>query len=122
MIECEDAPKIWNAKYKEYLGVEPQDDSEGIMQDVHWSDASIGYFPSYALGNLYGAQILHLMKKEIDVDKLIREGKFDEIIAWLRDKDFAYDWMDPNKWLKQVTGEELNVDYFLHYLKDKYLN
>lgn len=121
VIECEDAPKIWNAKYKEYLGVEPQDDSEGIMQDVHWSDASIGYFPSYALGNLYGAQILHQMKKEIDVDKLVHEGKFDEIIAWLRDKDFAYDWMDPNKWLKQVTGEELNVDYFLHYLKDKYL-
>ena len=120
-IECEDVPAIWNAKYKEYLGVEPSDDSEGVMQDVHWSDGSIGYFPSYALGNLYGAQILHKMKQDIDVDQFVREGKFDQIILWLKEKDFAYDWMDPNIYLKKVTGEELKVDYFLDYLREKYL-
>ena len=63
-LDIDDVKEEWNKKYKEYLGVEPSNDSEGILQDVHWSDGSFGYFPSYALGNLYGAQILEVMKKD----------------------------------------------------------
>ena len=61
----ETTTRLWNQKYEEYLGVTPENDSQGIMQDMHWSDAMIGYFPSYALGNLYGAQFYYQMKKDI---------------------------------------------------------
>ena len=121
VIECEDIPTLWKQKYKEYLGVDVVNDAQGCMQDIHWSDASIGYFPSYALGNLYGAQILHKMKQELDIDHLIASDQIETINQWFAENDFAYDWKDPNDWLLQVTGEPLNVQYFLDYLREKYL-
>jgi len=121
VIECEDIPALWKKKYKEYLGVDVQNDAQGCMQDIHWSDASIGYFPSYALGNLYGAQILHKMKQELNINELVSSDQIEKINRWFAEKDFAYDWMDPNDWLMQVTGEPLNVQYFLDYLREKYL-
>ena len=78
-IACKDVPAIWNKKYLDYLGVKVPDDGEGCMQDIHWTDASIGYFPSYALGNLYGAQILNTMKKDLDFEGLIEANKVDVI-------------------------------------------
>mgnify|MGYP000081468031 CR=1 FL=1 len=68
-LEVEKLPQIWNDKYEEYLGVRPSTDREGVLQDIHWSQGSIGYFPSYALGNAFGAQIYHQMKKELPVEK-----------------------------------------------------
>ena len=76
-IETEDLPLVWNEKYKEYLGIEPLSDSEGVLQDIHWSDGSFGYFPSYALGNLYGAHFLYKLKKDVkDLYKEIETGDF----------------------------------------------
>lgn len=66
-INVDDLKELWNKKYKEYLGVEPKNDAEGILQDMHWSDGSFGYFPSYALGNLYGAQLLNSLIKEKEI-------------------------------------------------------
>ena len=71
----EELPKLWNQKYQEYLGVTPKDEKEGILQDVHWSMGDIGYFPSYALGNAFAAQIYHTMKKELPVEELLKQGK-----------------------------------------------
>ena len=120
-IECEDVPEIWNRKYKDYLGVDVPNDALGLMQDIHWSDASIGYFPTYALGNLYGAQILDTMNKDFDVYEEVKNKRFKTIIAWLAKNDYAYDWMDPNDWIVQVTGKKLDSKYFVDYLTKKYL-
>ena len=119
-IEAKDVPSIWHDKYVEYLGVDEPTDKEGCMQDIHWTDASIGYFPSYALGNLYGAQILNTMKKDFDFEGLIAANKVDVIKKWFADHDYCHDWMDPKDWIKAVTGEALNPQYYLDYLESKF--
>lgn len=119
-IEVEDLPDLWNAKYKEYLGVTPPNDALGVLQDVHWYGGSFGYFPSYALGNLYGAQILHYMKKDLPFEELEKQGNLKPILEWLREKDFAYDYLDPKDWILKVTGEPMNPQYFLDYIKAKF--
>lgn len=113
---------LWNQKYKEYLGVEPTDDSEGVLQDMHWSDGSFGYFPSYALGNLYGAQIFNKMKEENpDLMNDLKEGNFSYINNWLKEKVHKYGAsLTPSELIFNITGEELNPKYFLDYLKNKY--
>ena len=119
-LAVEDLPKAWNAKYEEYLGVTPPNDTLGVLQDTHWFGGSFGYFPSYALGNLYGAQILHYMKKDLPFDELLAKGDLDPILKWLRDKDFYYDYLDPKDWIVKVTGEKMNPQYFIDYLKAKF--
>ena len=75
-LEVKDLPKVWNEKYEEYLGVVPKNDAEGILQDVHWSDGSFGYFPSYALGYMYASQLKHVMMKELpNFDELLANGQ-----------------------------------------------
>lgn len=120
-LEVENIREAWNAKYQEYLGVTPPNDAQGIMQDVHWYQASFGYFPSYALGNLYGAQILAKMKEDVDVDACMDKGDLSPIQDWLREKDFYYDYLNPNDWIKKVVGKEMDSSYFINYLKDKFL-
>ena len=119
-LEVEDLPKAWNKKYEEYLGITPPNDKLGVLQDTHWYGGAFGYFPSYALGNLYGAQILHYMKKELPYDELVSKGDLAPILKWLREKDFAYDYLDPKDWILKVTGEEMNPQYFIEYLKNKF--
>ncbi len=119
-IEVEDLPEAWNKKYREYLGVEPPNDALGVLQDTHWYGGGFGYFPSYALGNIYGAQILHCMKKDLPFDELLSKGDLDPILAWLREKDFAYDYLDPKDWIVKVTGEPMNPGYYIDYLSRKF--
>lgn len=121
-LNVEDLPKVWNEKYKEYLGIEPKDDREGVLQDMHWSGRIFGYFPSYALGNLYGAQFLNKMLKDMpDMYERIEEGEFSHIHKWLNDNIHAHGSIyEPSELIKIVTGEELNSKYFLKYLRDKY--
>ena len=121
-VEVKDLPKLWNAKYKEYLGVEPVNDAEGVLQDVHWSDGSFGYFPSYALGNLYGAQFLNKLNEDVpDLYKRIEQGNLDVIHQWLKDNIHKHGAVyQPEEIIKMVTGEELKADYFINYLYDKY--
>jgi carboxypeptidase Taq len=91
-----------------------------VLQDVHWS-GGYGYFPSYALGNAYGAQILHTMKKELDVDTLVGAGNLTAILDWLKAKVFSIASIsDPDQWIRTITGESLNPDYFLDYLEKKF--
>ena len=78
-VSVADLPKIWNDKYEEYLGIRPENDLEGIVQDVHWSGGSFGYFPSYALGYMYAAQLHHAMKKEMDVDTVLSSDDYSPI-------------------------------------------
>lgn len=114
-------PELWNQKYQEYLGITPNNDKEGILQDVHWSMGDIGYFPSYALGNAFAAQIYHTMKKKIPVEELLRKGKIAEITEYLREHIHQYGASkEPREMLKTLTGEEFNPDYYIQYLKEKF--
>ncbi|WP_160676991.1 carboxypeptidase M32 [Clostridium sp. C8-1-8] len=121
-VEVADLPRIWNEKYKEYLGVEPSNDSEGILQDMHWSDGSFGYFPSYALGNLYGAQMLQKMLKDNPkVFDEVENGDLDTVHQWLKENVHKHGAVyKPADLIKLITGEELNAKYFIKYLNDKY--
>lgn len=118
-----DLPKIWNDKMYEYLGVTPKTDSEGVLQDVHWSCGLIGYFPSYALGNVYSLQILNAMKKDINIEGALERGELKIIREWLKEKIHRYGKLKtPKEIMLSVTGEELNPVYYIEYLKNKYEN
>ena len=119
-ISVDDIPDKWNEKYKEYLGIDVPNDASGCLQDVHWS-GSYGYFPSYALGNAYGAQILNTMNKDFDVFEAVKNGKLDLIADWLKNKVYAKaSLLSPDEWIKDITGESLNVKYYLDYLVEKF--
>lgn len=121
-IKVKDLPKVWNEKYKEYLGVEPENDGAGVLQDVHWAGGLFGYFPSYALGNLYGAQFYHAMMKSIpDVMEQIEKGEFGAIKEWLKENIHKHGGVyKPSELIKMATGEELSAKYFIEYLNKKY--
>jgi carboxypeptidase Taq len=121
-IKVEELPYVWKEKYKEYLGIEPENHAEGVLQDMHWSDGSFGYFPSYALGNLYGAQFLEKMKKDIpEYFTLVQNGEFVTIYNWLKENIHKYGSVyKPADLIKNITAEELNAKYFIDYLNKKY--
>jgi len=116
-------PELWNNKYKEYLGLTPTNDAEGILQDVHWSYGEFGYFPSYAIGSAIACQLYAKIKDLMPVDDYLREGNITPIREFLRDKVHKYGTTkNSNQILKDVTEEEFNADYYVKYLKDKYEN
>ncbi|USK53459.1 carboxypeptidase M32 [Cytobacillus solani] len=123
-MEVKDLPEIWNKKYEQYLGVRPENDAQGVLQDVHWSGGSFGYFPSYALGYMYAAQLKNAMIKDLpNYDQLVEEGNLLPIKEWFTDHIHKFGKMKkPLDILKDVTGEELNANYLIDYLYEKYSN
>lgn len=120
-IDVNELPKLWNDKYEEYLGVRPTTDSEGILQDVHWSEGLFGYFPSYALGSAYSSQFEFYMRKDLDVDALMEAGDMAPILKWLTDKIHVFGSAKiPNEIIEGATGEPFNPEYFVDYLEKKY--
>ncbi len=120
-LDVEKLPKIWADKYEEYLGVRPQNASEGVLQDIHWSQGSFGYFPSYALGSAFGAQFYHYMKKDMDFEGLLRKGDIKTIREFLRVNIHQYGKLKTSRQiLKDVTGEDFNPQYYIDYLLEKY--
>ena len=120
-ISVDEIPALWNAKYREYLGIEVPDDAQGCLQDVHWSGYSFGYFPSYALGNAYGVQILRRMEQDFDVFAAVRAGELTKVRDWLKEHVFSIASLTtPDEWIRAISGESLNVEYYLDYLEDKY--
>lgn len=103
------------------LGITPENPSNGILQDVHWSDASFGYFPTYALGTAYAAQFMKKMQEDVNVDEALLDGRMDLIFQWLRDHIHQYGGMyDTQTIIKNVTNEPFNPDYYIDYLIEKY--
>ena len=123
-ITVEELPQVWNEKYEEYLGIEIENDSEGVMQDTHWASGSFGYFPSYALGNIYSGQMLSTLIKEIPEWKnQISMGNFKQIKEWLVENLYRYgNQFDPSDLLRNITGNEVNVNPYLDYLDNKFSN
>lgn len=120
-LTVDDIPGEWNRLYKEYLGVDVPDDKHGCLQDSHWSGGDIGYFPSYALGSAYGAQMLKKMKEDIDVDSVCSSGTLKPIADWLTEKIYQYASLyDPEELFKMVCGEEFDPEYYIEYLEKKY--
>ena len=120
-IGADGVPALWNEKYRAYLGVEVPDDAHGCLQDVHWCGCPFGYFPSYALGNAYGVQILRTMQKDFDVFAAVREGRLGAIRDWLTARVFSIAPLStPDEWIRAITGESLNPAYYLDYLEEKF--
>lgn len=121
-IDPRDAPAVWNAKMKDYLGVRVKNDREGILQDVHWSMGAIGYFPTYTLGNLYAAQFFDTAKKEIPAfEALLQKGNFSPLREWLRAKIHLHGKVfTSDALIREVSGEPLNARHFIEHVKEKY--
>lgn len=120
-LNVDELPKMWNKLYKEYLDIEVPNDTQGILQDIHWAGGSFGYFPTYALGSAYAAQLYNQMKKELDVEKVFGEKNLKKVNKWLGDKVHKYAGSKtPKEILLLATGEEFNPKYYIEYLKEKY--
>ncbi|MEM2990190.1 MAG: carboxypeptidase M32 [Halobacteria archaeon] len=121
-IEISELPQVWNEKYLDYLDLKIENDAEGVLQDIHWASGHFGYFPSYALGNLYSAQILSKLEKEVNWRGQIAMGSFLGVKKWLIENVYSYgNLYDPLDLIKKITGEELSIEYYLNYLKSKYI-
>ncbi len=120
-VAIESLPGLWNAKYRQYLGVEPTTDTEGVLQDIHWS-AGFGYFPSYTLGNLYGAQIYSALRKNFsNFEERLASGDTAFILDWLRDKMYVFGAIyQPETLMERVTGKSPNPEFFVRYLTGKF--
>ena len=120
-LAVRDLPTEWNRLYREYLGVEVPNDRQGVLQDSHWSGGGIGYFPSYALGSAYGAQLLRKMRESVDVDACLREGDFAPINAWNREHIWKFGCLKkPGELLCEALGEEFNPLVYTSYLEEKF--
>jgi len=121
-IDTADLPELWRDAMQRYLGVVPEDDAHGVLQDVHWSAGLFGYFPSYMLGNLYSAQFFATARKEIpDLDEKIAQGNLKELLSWLRENIHQYGKIyEPKELIERVTGEAPDSSHFVRYIVDKY--
>jgi carboxypeptidase Taq len=121
-IAVKDLPEIWNTKMQEYLGITPPNDAQGVLQDIHWSGGMIGYFSTYALGNLVSAQLWEKIKKEIrNIEDQIRKGDFSELLAWLRKNIHQHGQKyQPQTLVEMVTGSKISPEPYVRYLTKKY--
>ena len=121
-LSFRDLPEAWNRKYQEYLGVTPQNNAVGVMQDMHWSSGYIGYFQSYVMGNFYDGHYLASMRRDIpDMYEQVRKGNFAPVTGWLRDHVQQYGGMyTPAELLRGIDGETLTARHYIDYIRDKY--
>ncbi|MEG1362639.1 MAG: carboxypeptidase M32 [Lachnospiraceae bacterium] len=120
-LSVDELPAVWNKKYQEYLGITPTTDTEGVLQDSHWSFGGFGYFPSYAIGSAIAAQLIVTMKKTLPVDQYLTEGNLEPIHQFLKEHIHKYGaTKTTDELLKETTGEGFNPDYFIEYLTQKY--
>ncbi|QLH74959.1 MAG: carboxypeptidase M32 [Methanomassiliicoccales archaeon] len=120
-IGVDELPQVWNEKYGKYLGVKIKNDSEGVMQDTHWANGSFGYFPSYALGNIYGGMFLERMERDLpEWRSSIAKGNFMPVREWLKENVHSKgNLYDPADLVKVITGRSLDIDPFIKYLDGK---
>ncbi len=123
-FEVADIPELWNEKMEVWLGLSTRGDfRDGCMQDIHWTDGSFGYFPTYTLGAMYAAQLFAALQRELgDLDQHIRDGDFAPLTRWLRENIWSQgSLLETDELLKQATGESLNPDWLRRHLERRYL-
>lgn len=121
-VSAKELPQMWNDKMEELIGIRPQSDKEGILQDIHWAGGSFGYFPTYALGNIYDGMFLEALTEELgDIDVILEEGRVKEITRWLHEKIHKYGSLRTSKKvIEQVCGKEISAKPILKYFEEKY--
>lgn len=121
-LQVGDLPDAWNQRMKSYLGLVPPNDADGVLQDIHWSMGLMGYFPSYALGNLISVQLWDQMEKEMpDRDEKMEKGEFLPILDWLRSRVHTHGRkFEPQKLVQKITGSPIDPQPYIHYLTRKY--
>jgi carboxypeptidase Taq len=121
-ISVDDIEKVWNEKTKEYIGEIPKNDNEGVLQDVHWSDGLVGYFPTYAIGVLYSSQIYEAMiKNNPRIESEISKGNLGKVAEWLKENIHKHgSKYTAEEIVKKATGKGLSCDAFISYLNKKY--
>jgi carboxypeptidase Taq len=116
-----DLPEAFDAKLRGYLGVEPANIVEGVLQDVHWSDSNFGYFPTYAIGNVISTQLWERAASDLgDLDLEFERGEFGPLREWLR--EHLHRWgraFEPAELLERVVGGPLDAEPYLAYLRAK---
>ena len=123
-LSVKEIPEVWNEKMKTYLGITPQTDAEGCLQDIHWSMGSIGYFPTYALGNIYAAQFFTSFKKtHPDWQKKLSEGNLSFVRQWLYENIHSHGRLyTPHELVLRITKQPLSEKPYIDYLEKKYGN
>ncbi|RJX25269.1 MAG: carboxypeptidase M32 [Acholeplasma sp.] len=120
-LKVKDLPKRWNKLYYDYLGIRPKTDKEGVLQDIHWSGGAIGYFPTYALGSAYAAQIYQAMNKDLNIEEALLNNNIKAINAWTKEHIHKFaSSKTPKEILMIATKEAFNPMYYVDYLKNKY--
>jgi carboxypeptidase Taq len=121
-MEVKDLPEVWNTRMQEYLGLTPPDDAHGVLQDVHWSSGLMGYFSTYALGNLVSAQLWERINADIpELSDQIRRGEFSTLLGWLREKVHRHGAkFEPQELVQRVTGSKIDPAPYVRYLRSKY--
>jgi carboxypeptidase Taq len=121
-LEVKDLPEAWNDRMQDYLGIVPKNDAEGVLQDVHWSGGMIGYFPTYALGNLISAQLWECIDRDLpDLHEQLRRGEFSTLLRWLRVNLHRYGAkFEPQELVERVTGSKIEPGAYIRYLRAKY--
>ncbi len=120
-LEAKDLPKEWNRMYKEYLGIDVPDDRRGVLQDSHWASGLFGYFPSYALGSAFGAQLIKRMEREFDVWSSVRAGDLKPIVAWLTEHIYRFGSIkEPTQLMEEAFGAPFDPTYYTDYLTAKF--
>jgi len=120
-IKVADLPGLWADKYEELIGLRPNDLADGVLQDVHWSAGYVGYFPSYAVGSAYSAQMIHAIKNSVDIDAAVKNEDLSPVTNWLKENIHKHgNLTPPDELLKQATGEPFNPNYYVDYLNAKF--
>jgi carboxypeptidase Taq len=121
-MQIKDLPETWNAKMEEYLGIIPPNDAQGVLQDIHWSGGMLGYFSTYALGNLISAQLWEKINEDVpNLQEQFRRGEFGALLAWLHEKIHVYGRKyQPQELVQRVTGSKINAGPYVRYLKQKF--
>ena len=123
-VKVDDLPELWSEYMDKLLGVKPRTHREGVLQDIHWSHGSIGYFPTYTLGNVLAAQVREVANKELgDLNERVLDGDFEGIKRFLRDRIHRFgSTYQPKILVEKATGEPINPDYFNKYLQEKFIS
>jgi carboxypeptidase Taq len=120
-LDVAEVPQVWNDKMEEYLGVRPETDAEGCLQDIHWSHANFGYFPTYSLGSVLAAQLDDAVRQDLDLSTHVRAGEFDPLREWLFEHVHQHGARYTTPELVELaTGEPYTADYFVDYVTEKY--
>jgi len=121
-VAVRDLPQIWNARMKEYLGVDVPDDAHGVLQDMHWSVGLLGYFPTYQLGNVISVQIWERVRADLgDLEEQFARGEFAPLREWLSEHIYRHgSRYPPRELLRRVTGSDLDPEPYLQYLRTKF--